>query len=418
MPTIDLKSKGLELAIRLKRARCQRLGLAVNRTDDLIVAIFAAIECQKELLLVRGIKLPDCSTLCEWGVDSILQENGELVSIADPKQNADQAGIILLTSGTTGRPKAARHTMTSLRGRIREKQDGQPGSIRWLLTYHPASFAGLQVILTAMAGGSALISTTARDFNTLAASLIEHQPTHVSATPSFWRALVSAISGQLQSISLRHVTLGGETVEQGLLDDLKRLFPQAAIRHIYASTEAGAVFSVKDGLSGFPSRWLVEGVDGAQLRVVNGMLEVNTPRRMQAYVGDSLNSLTDDGWVQTKDLVDVQGQRVHFLGRSDSVINVGGMKVMPEEVESVLCSIEGVQDAYVYGAPNVVTGSIVCADIVLKTNEETVWLMSQIKQMAKMRLERHQLPAKWVQVAIIKTNTIGKKCRQEIIPNE
>lgn len=267
-----------------------------------------------------------------------------------PSTPPDGFAVVLQTSGTTGAPKPVRHRFDRLCGRLRGTSDPE---VRWLLTYEPASFAGLQVILTAAAAGAALVSAPGAPVPALADAAASAAVTHVSATPSFWRALL--VAGFAMLPGLRGITLGGEAADQPLLDRLAESCPDARIRHIYASTEAGALFAVTDGRAGFPAAWLDDGVEDVRLRVTGGVLEVLSPRAMAE--GGS-------GWLETGDLVEVVGDRVVFVGRADGRINVGGVKVSPERAERCLLAVPGVADALVEPAPSPIVGHILTATVV------------------------------------------------------
>ncbi|CBS88818.1 AMP-binding protein [Azospirillum lipoferum] len=265
--------------------------------------------------------------------------------------------VTLESSGTTGAPKRLRHDFDRLRGRLRGVAEE---GARWLLTYDPGAFAGLQVMLTAAAAGALLVAmprsaSVGGGIPGLAEAARCHAVTHVSGTPSFWRAFLMALGDA--ELPLRAVTLGGEAADQPLLDRLAERFPGARLRHIYASTEAGALFAVADGRAGFPASWLDEAPDGLALRIVDGVLEVRSPRAAPG-IGDA------EGWLSTGDLVDRQGDRVLFAGRLDGLVNVGGVKVSPEAVERRLLAVGGVADAAVSAVPSPITGHLLTATIV------------------------------------------------------
>ncbi|MFD1627101.1 AMP-binding protein [Azospirillum griseum] len=268
--------------------------------------------------------------------------------------------VTLESSGTTGLPKRVRHTFNRLQGRVRGRVDP---SVRWLMTYDAGAFAGLQVLLTAAMTGATLVSVPGAGVQELAEAARLHAVTHISGTPSFWRAFLMALAGG-GTPPLRSITLGGEAADQAVLDRLAAAFPLARLRHIYASTEAGAVFGVSDGRAGFPARWLDEGVDDVSLRVCDGVLELRSPRAMTA---------AGDGWLSTGDLVTRVGDRVLFAGRVDGVVNVGGVKVSPEAVEQRLLAVPGVAEVLVQAKPNPITGFLLTAQIVPASDvEETV----------------------------------------------
>lgn len=274
--------------------------------------------------------------------------------------------VTLESSGTTGTPKRITHDFSSLRDRVRAVSEDDA---RWLLTYEPASFAGLQVILTAAAAGAVLVCVPGGGGAGLARAARRHAVTHISGTPSFWRAFLMAGSGDPPP--LRSITLGGEAADQPLLDRLRRAFPDARLRHIYASTEAGALFAVADGRAGFPADWLERGRDGVGLRVRDGVLEVCSPRAMIGAAGD--------GWLNTGDLVEVADGRVRFAGRLDGLVNVGGVKVSPERVEQRLLAVPGVAEAAVVPVPSPITGFVLTATVVPEPGVEEAALRAALR---------------------------------------
>lgn len=286
-----------------------------------------------------------------------LDQTAMLTRSGPPRLGEAGFSVMIETSGTTGVPKLARHDFARLCGRLRgvANSDGA----RWLLTYHPCSFAGLQVILTAAAAGAAVIAPRpGADVAELSAAASAFAATHVSGTPSFWRGFL--MSSPHPYPDLAAVTLGGEAADQSLLDHLRAAFPAAAIRHIYASTEAGALFAVADGREGFPVGWLESGVDGVGLQINDGELLVNSPRAM----------LAGTEWLATGDLAEIRGDRVVFTGRKDGRVNVGGVKVSPEEAEARILAVEGVADALVAAVANPITGYLLTATIVPRPNAD------------------------------------------------
>lgn len=302
-----------------------------DRPSRVLAALAAAEAAGQGVLLARG------------GAESAGWQPGQGFSVT------------LESSGTTGTPKRLRHDFTRLRGRLRGVAEE---GARWLLTYDPGAFAGLQVLLTAAAAGAVLIAVPGSGAGTIAAlaqAARRHAVTHVSGTPSFWRAFLMALGDA--DLPLAAVTLGGEAADQPLLDRLAERFPQARLRHIYASTEAGALFAVADGRAGFPAAWLDAAPDGLDLRIADGVLEVRSPRAAPGAVDA-------DGWLSTGDLVERRDDRVLFAGRLDGLVNVGGVKVSPEAVERCLLTVDGVADAAVVAVPSPITGHLLTATIV------------------------------------------------------
>ena len=165
-----------------------------------------------------------------------------------------------------------------------------------------------------------------------------------------------------KTIAPRYVRLSGEIADQAVLDNLKARFPDAAIGHAYASTEAGVGFEVTDGLEGFPVSFVGRS-DPVEMNVAGGVLNIRSPRTAGQYVDGS--NLKNDGWVNTGDMVELRGERYFFVGRTGGIINVGGLKINPEEVEAVINRQPGVRMSRVLGRKNPITGAIVMAEVVL-----------------------------------------------------
>ncbi len=269
---------------------------------------------------------------------------------------------VLLTSGTTGAPKLAVHGRTGLTGAIAASADA---STIWGTFYDIRRYGGLQIFLRAVLGGGSLVLSQAGE--PVAAHLerlAQHGVTHLSGTPSHWRRAL--MSPQAALIAPRYVRLSGEIADQAVLDALRRAYPEAAIGHAFASTEAGVGFEVTDGREGFPSALV--GTDGraVDMKVEGGSLRIRSARTASRYLGSGAPRLRDaDGFVDTDDMVERRGDRWFFVGRRGGIINVGGLKVHPEEVEAVINRHDAVRMSLVKGRANPITGSIVVAEVVL-----------------------------------------------------
>jgi acyl-CoA synthetase (AMP-forming)/AMP-acid ligase II len=266
----------------------------------------------------------------------------------------------MATSGTTGIPKVIHHTFASLTQTVASIKNNNE-KITWGLLYQPQRFAGLQVVLQSMLTSNTLVLGQ-NDFNSTVNALVTNSVNCVSATPSMWRKLL--IDGRIKKLNFKQITLGGEISDSLVLNSLLKSFPAARIIHIYASTEAGVGFAVKDGKPGFPSSWLETGVKNVSLKISNKKTLLIKPKLLAE--GHEISSRLDKfGYIDTEDLVDVDNDRVMFLGRESGAINVGGNKVSPEEVESIVRQFDKIIDVIVYSKSNPFMGQLVAADIVV-----------------------------------------------------
>lgn len=362
-------------------------------------------------LYVAHTNLPPATVdeLCAtFGVQLRLGDEDVFLEVADAPRAPPAGRVHMMTSGTTGRPKVAAHTLGALLARaaagarVPANRDG-----RWLLTYQPTGFAGVQVILTATMARGVIVVPEERTPAGFFSAAQRWGVTQISATPTFWRSFLMVVPPG--GMALRQITLGGEAADQSTLDRLKKAFPSARITHIYASTEAGVVFAVHDGLEGFPKAWLDRPNQGVELRIVDDLLQIRTPNAMRGYVSDNAQPLHDDGWLRTADRCEIVGERVRVLGRHDSTINVGGSKVYPLMVETFLLGLPEVHEAKVYGVQNPISGWLVGADVVLKDGVAQDAARKSILAACREKLASYQVPRVFKIVDAIAVGASGKK---------
>ncbi|MGA8270300.1 MAG: class I adenylate-forming enzyme family protein [Candidatus Sulfotelmatobacter sp.] len=312
--------------------------------------------------------------------------------------SSGKGAIIILTTGTTGLPKAALHEWERLLAKQGRQATGDHHT--WLLAYPLNHFAGIQVLLHVLSNRETLVVSSSRDYGPIIATMIEHGVDSVSATPTFWRMITGRMSPEHQNrLRLRQITVGGEASTADLLERLKSKFPSAAIAQIYATTELGTCFSVKDGLPGFPSSYLDRPVGNVQLRITDEELYVRSPVKMITYMDGSPSPETKEEWVATGDMVERVGTRVLFRGRKTEIINVGGVKVHPLKIEEAVSRVPGISAIRAYGRPNPVTGQIVACDIELEAEAEENIVRAAVQKACSTELNRYEQPRQLTFVA-------------------
>lgn len=321
---------------------------------------------------------------------------------------------VLLTSGTTGVPKMVSHNLVSLTAAIKARVGNDP--LVWGTFYDIRRYGGLQIFLRAViGGGSFVLSDTGEPVSDHLARLARHGVTHLSGTPSHWRrALMSPV---IQRISPRYVRLSGEIADQTILDSLRAVFPQAGIGHAYASTEAGVAFEVNDGLAGFPAAFVDDAHDDVEMKVEDGSLRIRSRRMASGYVGTDVVSLAkDDGFVDTGDEVERHGDRYFFVGRRGGIINIGGLKVHPEEVEAVINQHPQVRMSLARPKKSPITGSVVIADVVLKSEcargDAEITVKNDILALCRDALPLHKVPVTISFVPTLAVAATGKLARR------
>lgn len=320
---------------------------------------------------------------------------------------------VIPTSGTTRFPKFVSHTFETL-SRTVKRNSSKGRTLAWGLLYDLNRFAGLQVFLQAMLGGSCLlIPDTDASLETILAQFQRQGCNSISATPTLWRKLL--MTPGIESLDPVQITLGGEIADRAVLYSLATVYPRARVVHIYASTEAGVGFSVTDGREGFPLSYLNDGIPGADLRISkDGILEIRPLVSGQQYLSEDNPLSATDGFISTGDMVRIQGDRIFFLGRESGSINVGGNKVQPEEIEAVLLDHPDITFARVTAKPSAIMGSLVEAHVVLRPgNLMASEATNIIRDWCSRNLEKYKIPAIIRVVNHLETSKSGKLLRND-----
>ncbi|MEU5960618.1 AMP-binding protein [Micromonospora parva] len=310
----------------------------------------------------------------------VLDDDGVHPSAPSRPRAAEPGRLWLLTSGSTGRPKRVGHTLDTLTT-VRVDQPGRT----WLCPYAPGTYAWWQVVtLSLTQPGQHLVVVEPDELDDWPGVAAAHGVDAASGTPTFWRRTLYRDAEALARVPLRQITLGGEPVDQAILDQLREVFPAARVSWIYASSEVGASIVVHDGRAGFPVDWLDRDIPGRPtLSVVDDELVVTSP-----YHGAGLA-----GPVRTGDRVQVLDGRVLITGRLDSdEINVGGSKVSAGVVRGVLAGHPAVAWARVTGRRAPVLGRMVVAEVVLTSAATGVPDEAALVRWCADRLPEHAVP--------------------------
>jgi acyl-coenzyme A synthetase/AMP-(fatty) acid ligase len=406
----------------LLRTRRQLLTvLAIIELDGVVRRLVLAppdidITAMPQIIADAGIDIviSDNPFELNWGVP-VVALRPQPIPVAEPATRTRASEWVLFTSGTNGRPKMVVHDLQSLSGALQDRPEETP-HLLWSTFYDVRRYGGLQILLRAFAGRCSMLLSDARESTTLfllraAAAGV----THISGTASHWR--LALMSPAIAQLSPAYVRLSGEIADQAILDHLYRTFPNANISHAFASTEAGVAFDVRDGLAGFPQSWVGATGGSVEMRVVDGSLRIRSGRVAANYAGQHLPPLADaEGFIDTGDMVELRAGRYYFVGRREGVINVGGLKVHPEEVEAVVNLHPCVQASRVQGRPNPITGAIVVASVVIKPdsvreNSSFITIRHEILKTCRKNLAPHKVPVMLQEVAMLDVAPSGKLVR-------
>lgn len=308
--------------------------------------------------------------LAVCGCDFLLREQGGVFEHESLEVEADHRlfdeltarnapGLLLFSSGTTGIPKGILHDFTRVVERFRK-----PGrsfrAIPMLMFDH---FGGYNTILGLMSSGSTIVSVDDRTVDTVCAAIERHRVELLPATPSFLALLLASHAQNRYDLSsLRRITYGTELMPESLLKRISSAFPDVPLQQTYGLSEVGVLSSKSESND---STWVRVGGRGYDTKIVDGILWIKSNYSMLGYIGTEDEGADEGNWFCTQDRVEVKGEYVRFLGRSSDIINVGGQKVMPGEVEGCLLEIPEIVAARVTAKPHALLGQVVCAEVVI-----------------------------------------------------
>jgi acyl-CoA synthetase (AMP-forming)/AMP-acid ligase II len=297
-----------------------------------------------------------------------------------------RAGLVLFSSGSTGASKASLLDLERLMGRFAEPR--RPFvTLGFLLADH---IGGLNTLLSVLSSGGCLVSAASeRSPEAVCAAIERHRVQLLPTTPTFLRMLlISEAFRSYDLSSLELITYGTEPMPESTLRELHETFPAVRLKQTYGLTELG-ILSTRSADSG--SLWVQVGGAGYETKVVDGVLWIRSQTAMLGYL-NAASPFDRDGWFNTQDAVEVKGDQLRILGRTSELINVGGEKVYPAQVECVLLDLPNVLEATAWGKPSPVTGQVVAATLRLAVPEERTALLARLQEHCRGRLPAYQVP--------------------------
>ena len=300
---------------------------------------------------------------------------------------AGEPGLVLFSSGSTGKSKAALHNFTALLEKFRVQRQRMV-TLTFLLLDH---IGGINTLLYTLSNGGIVVSVQTRNPDTVCRAIERHRVEMLPTSPTFLNLLlISEAYKSYDLSSLRLITYGTEVMPESTLQRVHELFPNVKLQQTYGLSELGILRSKSRDSN---SLWVKVGGEGFETKIVDGMLWVRAKSAMLGYL-NAPSPFDAEGWMNTGDMVEVDGEYLRILGRKSEIINVGGQKVYPAEVESVLLQMPNVKDAVVIGEKNPITGQIVTASLNLFEPEEPILLRKRLREFCRHRLPAYKVPVK------------------------
>ncbi|TWH99141.1 AMP-binding enzyme [Flavobacterium tiangeerense] len=365
--------------------KCIIISLLIGKEVILLDSDFS----DNELINLTGFAEFDGFTqLIEKKNALLLADKSDLIQKI--KNTCDEWKITLFTSGTTGMPKKVCHNYKSITRFVKLDEINKDNI--WGFAYNPTHMAGIQVFFQALLNGNGIV----RLFGLMPISIFkdidENRITHISATPTFYRMMLPS---EDKFPSIIRITSGGEKFNEKTISQLSEIFPNARITNVYASTEAGTLFASENDVFSIKPELM------HLIQVVNEELLIHN-----SLMGSS-DLITQD-WYNTGDVLEIITEnplKFRFVTRKSDIINVGGYKVNPLEVEEAILSVHGIKDVRVYSKSNSVLGNIICCDVVRDNNQISE---SSIRTLLQLKIQEYKIPRMIRFVNELSTTRTGK----------
>lgn len=422
-------------ALTLQRDRLRREGIGPGEIVALLSDYsFQAIALFLALIENRNILVPISSTvaaevderLATLPVDRIYR-NAEPDALAEkPAPHAGgvhvllqrlrtegRAGLVLFSSGSTGKPKAMVHDLDRLVDTYRERKSRDLTLMVFLMFDH---IGGLNTLLTALAAGARLVIPESRDPEAVCELIARHRVAVLPASPTFLNLILISEAWKRHDLgSLRIISYGTEPMPESLLSRLRGVFSKVRFVQTFGTSETG--ISQTTSLSS-SSTLLKLDDPNIEHRIVDGELWLRSRIQILGYLNHTMDAFTPDGWFRTGDYVETaENGFIRIRGRKEELINVGGQKVLPAEVESVMLEMPEIEDCVVFGEASPITGQIVCAKVVLRPGVNPLDIRAAVRLFCRARIEPYKIPVK---VTVSSQALFGarfKKLRRDVQPD-
>ena len=310
--------------------------------------------------------------------------------IINDLQTSKCAGLILFSSGSTGAPKAMIHNLDTLVDSYGDKKQKQINMLVFLMFDH---IGGINTMLNILSMNATMIIPQNRNADDICQLIEEYKIAVLPSSPTFLNLILINRSYEKYDLSsLRMITYGTETMPEGLLGRLKAVFSKVKFLQTFGTSETGiAATSSKSSSSTF----MKIDDENLEYKIVDNELWLRSKTQILGYLNRSMESFTNDGWFKTGDLVELDNEGfIKIIGRNKEIINVGGQKVLPSEVESVLLGIDEIEDCLVYGEQNAITGQSVSCDVVLKHGIDDSGFKILVRKFCKDKLDNFKIPTR------------------------
>jgi len=361
--------------------------LALMENRNIIVPLTSAPEAHTQ----HCLKIAQAEVVFRFDEDEVWKTDRTGVGVSHPLlkqlQESGAPGLVLFSSGSTGEPKAALHNLDSLLEKFKTRRH-RLRTLAFLLLDH---IGGINTLFYTLFNGGTVVSMEDRSPQSVCQAIEQYRVEMLPTSPTFLSLLlISEEHRNFDLSSLRWITYGTEPMSATTLERLNSIFPNVRFQQTYGLSELGILRSKSKDSS---SLWVKVGGEGYETKVVDNVLWIRTRYSMLGYL-NAPSPFDEEGWFNTQDVVEVEGEYLRILGRETDIINVGGEKVYPAQVEGVLLGMNHVRDVTVRGQKNPILGQVVVAQFHLSKPESLDSLKRRVREYCKDKLPRYQIPAR------------------------
>lgn len=301
-----------------------------------------------------------------------------------------RSGLILFSSGSTGKPKAMVHDLDTLVDSYQGRKIKKLNFLVFLMFDH---IGGINTLLNGLAMGAVLVIPHTRDPNEIGKLIETHKVNVLPSSPTFLNLLlIHQVVDRYDFSKLKMITYGTEPMPESLLKRLREKLPRVRFLQTFGTSETGIAQTASRSSDSLEMKI---SDPNTEYKIVNGELLLKSSTQVLGYLNASMERFSEDGWFHTGDLVEeTEDGYLRILGRNKEIINVGGEKVLPSEVESLLLELDVVLDAVVKGKPNAITGQSVVAEVVIKNGITDTEAKKLIRQYCKEKVAPFKVPSK------------------------
>tara|TARA_Y100001970_G_scaffold144614_1_gene177593 strand:- start:2014 stop:3378 length:1365 start_codon:yes stop_codon:yes gene_type:complete len=365
-----------------------------------------------------NVNISEITKISQSEFEIIIDDNDDikitkLNNIPDHKlyyqlKKSKMPGLVLFSSGSTGKSKASLHDITSILDKFKIPRH-RYRAITFLLYDH---IGGINTLFYILSNGGTIVTVQNRTPSNVLETIEKYKVELLPTSPTFINLiLISEEYKNFNLSTLKIITYGTEPMLKNTLDTFNKIFPDIKLLQTYGLSEVGILRSKSKSSN---SLWMKIGGEGFETRVVDDMLEIKAKSAMLGYL-NAPSPFTKDGWFRTGDQVVTDGDYFKILGRNSEIINVGGEKVYPQVVENIISQFDFINDVEVYKEKNPIIGNIVCAKVHTDKSLNDQDAIIQIKKHCSKFLKRHEIPMKIKIVKKLEYSKRFKKIRSRIV---